>query len=144
MSNDKKNRAVSLDLITMMFILFGTLFILSSFEVNGEKYIYGLWKGKHSGQEFMFRFNIDETCVLSFKDNASDSTRVLNGNFEMNLSKKPVPLSIRNSPSINHPLHTIVDFIGDDSIRLAEFSSRWKVRPISFDRNTSINLNRVK
>ena len=61
-----------------------------------------------------------------------------------NLSKEPVLLSIRNIPSINHPLHTIVEFVDINSIRLASFAPRWKVRPISFDRNTSMNLKRVK
>ena len=143
MSNDLKNRTALPFLTMMLFTLLGTLLFNSSLEVIEEKNIFGLWKGENNGKELMFRFENNGTCVLSFKDIASDFSRVLNGNFKIDLSKKPIPLSIINIPNINHPLHTIIEFIGDDSIKLAEFSPRWKVRPISFDRNTFIGLNRV-
>ena len=143
MSNDLKNRTALPFLITMLFTILGILLFNSSLEVIEEKKIIGLWKGENNGKELMFRFEIGGTCVLSFKDIDSDLSRVLNGNFIIDLSKRPIPLSITDIPNINHPLHTIIKFIGDDSIKLAEFSPRWKVRPISFDRNTFIDLNRV-
>ena len=89
--------------------------------------------------------NINETlAVLSFMNKESGSVEILNGNFEIDLSKKPISLSIKNIPQLNHPLHTIVDFIGSESIRLASFSPRWRLRPISFNGSTSINLKRVQ
>ena len=144
MSNDLKNRTALLFLIMMLFTLLGTLLFNSSLEVIEEKNIFGLWKGENNGKELMFRFENNGTCVLSFKDIASDFSRVLNGNFKIDLSKKPIPLSIINIPNINHPLHTIVEFMGNDSIIIASFSPRSRVRPILFDLNTSINLNRIK
>ena len=143
MSNGLKNRTFLLYLTIMLLTLLVTFFIFSSIEVIEEKKIFGLWKGENNGQELIFRFEMDGTCVLSFKDKTSASTKVLFGNFKMDLSKKPIPISITNIPSINHPLHTIVEFIGDDTIKLAEFSPRRKLRPISFDRNTFVSLNRV-
>ena len=129
--------------IIMLFTLLGTFYFYSSLEVIEEKKIFGLWEGVNNGKELMFRFEIGGTCVLGFKDIASDTTRVLNGDFKIDLTKKPITLSITNIPNINHPFHTIIEFIGDNKIKLAEFSPRWKVRPISFDRNTFISLNRV-
>ena len=130
-------------LIIIMLIFLGSFLIYSHSLVIQKNKIYGQWKSEVNGQEFKVRFSTDGTCILTFKDNDSSLVQILNGDFEISLSKNPIPLSIRNIPNISYPLHSILEFIGDDSIRLAQFSPRWKLRPISFDRNTSINLNRV-
>jgi len=131
-----------LGLSILAFVL-NTFMIFSCVEVPRQEGIYGIWKGAHHGKELLFRFNSDGTCVLSFKDNASGSIEMLNGNFELDFSKKPIPLTVRNIPQLNHPLHTIVKFRGDDSIRIAHFATRWRLRPISFDRIASMNLRRT-
>jgi len=137
-----KNKTIILSLGTIVFIL-SIAMVFSPVEVRRQEDIYGFWKGEHHGKELVFRFNGDGSCELGFKDNISGSSRVLNGNFEADFSKKPITLSIRNIPQLNHALHTIVDFRGDDSIRVAPFAPRWRFRPISFDRKTSMNLRRV-
>ena len=80
---------------------------------------------------------------MTIKDNINDSKKVLEGKFEIDFSKKPIPISIRNIPDINYPLHTILEFVDKDSIQLAMMSPRWRLRPISFDLKTSINLKRI-
>lgn len=106
--------------------------------------ICGSWKGNHGGKELLFEFSNDGTCVLSFKEKNSGSIEMVEGNFETDFSKKPILLSIKNIPQLNHPLYTIVEFKGNDSIRLADFSPRWRLCPLSFGRNTSMNLKRIK
>ena len=137
-----KNRTIILGLGTIVFIL-SILTIFAPTELRSQEDIYGVWKGEHHGKELVFRFNSDGTCELGFKDNISGSSRVLNGNFEVDFSKQPIPLSIRSIPRFSHALHTIVEFRGDDSITIASFAPRSKLRPISFDRSTSMNLRRV-
>lgn len=139
----KKDRTILLDLSILVLIV-STFLIISHVQVPHEKDIYGVWKGKHQGRQLLFRFNSDKTCVLSFEDNMSDTPVVLSGNFEVDLFKKPIPLTIRNIPQLDHSLNTIIQFIGDDSIRIAYFAPRrWRLRPISFDRNTSMILRRT-
>jgi hypothetical protein len=75
-------------------------------------------------------------------DKKSDSLEILKGNFEINFSKAPLLLTIRNIQELNHPLHTIIEFAGNNSIRIAEFATCWRLRPISFDQDTSIILER--
>jgi hypothetical protein len=105
--------------------------------------IYGVWKGEFQGVELVFTFIQDGTCVLSFQDKATGSTDIINGNFVIDFSKNPIPLTVRNIPQLNHPLHTIVEFIEDNSMRIAYFAPRWRLRPITFGHNTSMILKRV-
>lgn len=131
-------------LLTMISLMFlSTLIIISCGKPSTIEDIYGIWKGEYLKSELLIKFSNDGTCLLSFIDNDSNSIDTLNGYFTMDFSKTPIPLSIRNIPQLNHPLHTIVEFIGLDSIMLGNFSTRWKVRPISFDQKKSIILRRL-
>jgi len=127
----------------ILIVFLCTLMMFSCAKAPSQENIYGVWKGESQGVELIFKFFKDGTCVFSFKNNASNSTKILNGNFEIYLSKKPISLTVRNIPQLNHPLHTIVEFIEDDSIRLAYFATRWRLRPISFDHNISMNLKKA-
>lgn len=125
-------------------ILVLTMFIISScVKTPHKENIYGVWKGLSQGKELLFKFSNDGTCELRFKENVSGAIDTIKGSFEMVFSKKPIPLTIRNIPQLNHPLYTIVEFNGDGSIRIAYFASRWRLRPISFDSDKSMNLKRV-
>ena len=84
----------------------------------------------------------DVVSLLSYKDIATGSVETIKGNFEIDFSKFPIPLSVRNIPELKHSLYTIVEFVDIDSIKIANFSPRWRFRPISFNRNTSIHLKR--
>ena len=125
-------------------IILSVCTIISCGKIPYQEDIYGVWKGEFQDKELLFKFERDQTCVLSFTNKESDSVEILNGNFEIDLSKKPISLSVKNIPQLNHPLYTIVEFIGSESIRLASFSPSWRLRPISFNRSTSINLERVR
>jgi len=129
-----------------IYIFLASIFlvIFSCDDLPQKQTIYGVWKGEHYEKEILFEFKNDHSCVLTFKDKPTQSVQIVNGHFEIDFSKKPIILSIRNIPQLNHPLYTIVKFIDIHSIRLANFAPHWKLRPISFDRNTSMNLKRRK
>lgn len=126
----------------ILTLFLSTFIIFSCGKMISQEAIYGVWKGELQEKELLFQFKSDKTCVLSFRDKVSGSIEIVNGNFEMDFSKKPIPLTIRSIPQLNHPLHTIVEFNGTDTIQLANFAPRWRLRPISFDRNTSMRLKR--
>ena len=123
--------------ISCIFVIF---MIFSCVDSPKRQSIYGIWIGEHKGKELRFEFKKNQTCKLSFKDRQSDSVELLNGDFEIDYSKKPIPLSIKNIPQINYPLHTIIEFKKGDEIRIAGFAKRWRLRPISFDSETSMIL----
>ena len=131
-----------MSIISWMFLL-STLMIVSCGKSFTMEDIYGAWKGEYFGKELIIQFSGDGRTVLTFKDNYSDSIDTINGNFLIDFSKKPIPLSIINIPQLNHPLHTIVEFVGVDSIKLGNFAPRGKLRAVSFEQSKSINFKRI-
>ena len=126
-----------------MLILISDLLIASScVKAPGKEDLYGVWQGEHHETELLFIFNSDETFSLSFTDNQSGETNELSGTFEVDFSKSPVPLSLRNIPQLNHGLYTIIEFTDRDSLIMADFSPRWRLRPLSFQNDTRMNLRR--
>ncbi|MFQ5866085.1 MAG: hypothetical protein ACE5IW_12740 [bacterium] len=128
-------------------IIIWLLFCLAISHVCGcakmfnEQDLYGVWEGKNKQLEMAITFNENSTCKIVYKEDSSEPV-TLTGKFEVDFSKTPIPLTIRNIPQLNHPLHTIIQFRELDVIRMAEFAPRWRLRPISFNRDTEITLRR--
>jgi hypothetical protein len=99
--------------------------------------------GIYNDHESSFVFKSDSTCVFNFFDKQSNEFKTINGIYELDFSKKPIPLSIRKIPQLNNPLFTIIEFINVDSIRIAEFSPKWRLRPVSFENEKTISLFRI-
>ena len=119
------------------------LLVVSCNNLNTDANIYGNWKGIYNDHELSFVFKSDNTCVFNFFDKQSNMFKTINGIYELDFSKNPIPLSIRKIPQLNNPLFTIIEFIRDDSIRIAEFTPKWRLRPISFVNGKTINLIRI-
>ena len=77
-------------------------------------------------------FAADGAFQLEY-DDPQGSRIKLRGEYEVDFSKTPTPLSIRNIPSLQHPLHTIIQFDGADVLRIGRFAPRWRLRPIAFE-----------
>ncbi len=123
-----------------------SLFCISLISCGGpitDADIHGSWKGSHDGHEVSFVFRSDNTCLLRYFDDKADEYMTISGEYSLDNSKYPVPLSIRNIPQLNNSLYTIVEFCGEDSIRIAGFSPKWRLRPISFEDGRSISLTRL-
>jgi len=130
-------------IVILNLAIYCILTFFSCVQPLNEKDIYGVWKGKYLKNDLLLKFSSDRTCLLSFTNNDSSSTMTLTGNFEINFSKKPIPLSIKNIPQLNHSLHTIIEFVEIDKIKLGYFSENWRNRPISFNMNESFILKRL-
>jgi len=125
-------------------IIFIILLLFSCSKKYYESDLYGSWKGQYENKEIVFTFNNDRSFKLSIKDLINESNEILSGIYKLDFIKTPMPLSLRNIKQLNHPLHTIVEFMGDDSIRLGDFSPSWRVRNISFEQNRNFVLKRLK
>ncbi len=122
-------------------VLYISLFCLfACVNVLDEEFLFGVWVGEKDGVEIVLKFNRDSTSEIGFND-GSNVTK-LTGYFQVDFSKRPIPLTIRNIPNLNHPLHTIIQFKELDLIRIAKFAPRLKLRPIGFNRETEIYLRR--
>ena len=106
--------------------------------------ISGNWTGEFKNQKLLFNFKPNQKAILIFVDTKSANADTIIGNYELDLSKKPIPLTIKNIHQFNHPLHTIIEFINKDSIKIAGFSPKWRLRPISFKIEKTLRLKRIK
>ena len=118
------------------------IFTLSCIKIKTQEDIHGEWKGLFNGEEVIFKFKNDGKCVLIIKNDSIPNNHIYKGTYELEFLKKPATLSIRNIPKVRHPLHTIIQFTSQDTIRLGKFSPRWRLRPLSIDHQNSILLIR--
>jgi hypothetical protein len=120
------------------------LFVITCNNLYTDTIIYGNWEGSYNAHKVSFVFKNDNTCIYKYYDKQLSKFEIINGDYNVDFSKNPIPLSIRNINQLNHSLYTIVEFIGGDSIRIAGFSPKWKLRPISFEIAKTISLKRIQ
>jgi len=106
-----------------------------------ENNLYGTWIANHATGEIVITFNKDLTFEYVCNETASTIIKIT-GKYEVDFSKQLIPLTIRKIPQLNHPLYTIIQFKEFDVLRMAEFAPLWRIRPISFNPNSEIILNR--
>ena len=102
--------------------------------------ITGQWQGIHNNQKIIIVFLNNSECKILI----DGKNNFVHGNYYIDFTKKPIPLTIKNIKEIDHPLHSIIKFINKNSIKMSKFSKRWKLRPTSFDQNKHFILNRIK
>ena len=108
----------------------------------GPNDLVGTWAGASKEMSsVVMTFTPDGKWRFEYVDQQR-KTHSLAGDYEANFAKAPVPLSIRNIPQLPHPLHTLIQFRGPDSLRMGSFASRWRLRPISFNPATQVLLKR--
>jgi len=109
---------------------------------NTDRDLIGTWQGQSSKMSAVV-FKFEENGTFSFRyDDPNGALHSLTGKYEADFSKSPVPLSLRDIPQLSHPLHTIIQFRGPDSLRIGDFARRWRLRPISFSPASEILLER--
>ena len=108
----------------------------------GPQDLIGTWEGASKEMSsVVVSFAPDGKYRFEYVDQQGE-IHTLTGDYETNFSKAPVPLSIRNIRQLPHPLHTLIQFRGPDSLRMGSFAPRWRLRPITFDPATQILLER--
>ena len=124
-----------------LFCLSSIVFAFACTRNYSENDLHGMWVGENEKVRIAFSFNPDNTCEFAYTKKGQKLIK-MTGVFEVNFAKKPIPLTIRNIPQLNHPLHTIIEFKESDALRMAEFAPRWRLRPIAFNRDTEIIFRR--
>jgi hypothetical protein len=127
----------SLILWICSFILYACIELYSFSEDD----LYGTWIGNKGELNIIVSFSQDSTIELVFNKSGSKTNKI-KGTFEVDFSKTPIPLSVRNIPNLTHPLHTIILFRGYNTIVMGGFGSRLKLRPITFKSDEIIIFTR--
>ena len=92
------------------------------------------------GKKYTFSFKINNICTVDVFDKKNQLIETVSGEFSLDFSKKPILLSIKKIPQLDHPLYSIIEFVGQNSLNIAAFSPKWRLRPIAFDKEKTIFL----
>lgn len=131
---------LSLQLILLLLCLF-IAFVFSW--APDHNILRGTWVGKFERYEILFRFNQDNTFQFDWVNIESGISKKLTGNYYVDFSKKPIPLSFKNIPQLPYPLHTSIEFIGNNSLRINLFAlERRRLRAISFTDDAVMKLSK--
>ena len=113
---------------SVMFVLLP--FLWGCAPASWSDALYGTWEGKIGERSVRLELATDGGCRLKLPTGESDVW--YSGHCEMNLEKHPIPLTMRQISQLDHPLHTIIELAGPDTLHMAPFASRWRLRPIAF------------
>ena len=118
--------------------MFLFIVVFSSKEQSNQNIIYGDWAGKIENNNIFLTFNKDQTCQFFIDQDSS----IIKGNFEIDFSKTPIPLSINNISNLDYNIYTILEFKNKNELKLGKFAKRWRLRPIAFDPNNHLILKK--
>ena len=124
----------------LFFIL--TAFLLSCDSNKLGIDLDGVWEAKEDQKMVTFIFN-GPSCQITVVNDQGEVEKNLHGEFSIDKTKQPYSISITKIGEINHALYSIIDIISSDSVVIAKFSPKWRLRPITFDRESSFKLKRV-
>jgi len=102
----------------------------------------GHWKGIYKNSNIILVMKKNNTCSLEFLDKTSTNSSRFNGDCSIDKSKIPHTFIMTNIPEINTSLYSLIVPIKDNIIHIAEFSSRWKLRPIALNQENTIIFKR--
>ena len=114
-------------------------FHLSCSPINIQANLIGTWKKVGNGELIEITFNKKNKFEIKIiKDN---DLFLFNGDFIIDNTKVPYTINFNNISNFTRPLFGIIKIVNIDNIIISEFSTEWRLRPISFN-NSSLNLFR--
>ena len=127
--------------LSVFFVIILTVYFLTK---NGENEINieGFWQGQSQTQQMICVFNTDQSCSITLIDLNTNTKIEINGDYELDLTKKPIPMSIKNISELNHSLYAIIKPKGENQFAITAFSSKWRLMPITFNQENTITLTR--
>jgi hypothetical protein len=126
---------------TIFFLILFGIYFQPTIQIK-ETNIVGSWWGDLNDKKIEIFFSQDNTFDLKFIDLTKDSIEEFSGDYEIDFTKAPMPLTLKNITQLNYPLHTIIEFVQIDLIKSAFFSKQLKIRPISFNKQKLFYLRK--
>ena len=121
-------------LIAILFMVTNnSLKILSIESLNGQ------WIGKHKNYEIILAIKKNNKCSLEFRIASSNEGENFNGDCSIDNSKKPYSFIMTNIIELNTSLYSLVALKNNNNLHMSEFSTKWRLRPVTLeDENTII------
>ena len=113
-----------------------SLQILSLEGLNGQ------WIGKHKNYEIILAIKKDNKCSLEFSVVSSNEVEKFNGDCSIDNSKKPYSFIMTNIVELNTSLYSLVELRKNNIIHMSEFSTKWRLRPVTLTHKNTIIFKR--
>ena len=111
----------------------------NSLKVLSLESLDGHWTGKHKNYEIMLAIKKDSKCSLELRFASSNEVEKFNGDCSIDSTKKPYSFIMSNIKELNTSLYTLVALGYNNNIYMSEFSTKWRLRPVTLtDENTII------
>ncbi len=113
-----------------------SLKILSIESLNGQ------WIGKHKNYEIILAIKKDNKCSLEFRVASSNEVEKFNGDCSIDNSKNPYSFIMTNIIELNTSLYSLVASRNNNIIHMSEFSTKWRLRPVTLTHENTIIFKR--
>ena len=110
--------------------------ILSVESLNGQ------WIGKHKNYDITLAIKEENKCSLAYHIVSSKEVEKFNGDCSIDIIKKPYSFIMTNIIELNTSLYSIIELKSPNIIHMSEFSTKWKLQPVTFTHENMIILNR--
>ena len=125
--------ATSCLIVILFMITSNSLKILSIESLNGQ------WIGKHKNYEIILAIKKNNKCSLDLRIASSDKVEKFNGDCSIDITKKPYSFIMKNITELNTSLYSLVALKNNNNLHMSEFSTKWRLRPVTLeDENTII------
>jgi len=124
-------------LIAILFMVTNnSLKILSIESLNGQ------WIGNHKNYEIILAIKKNNKCSLEFRVTSSNEVENFNGDCSIDNSKKPYSFIMTNIIELNTSLYSLVASKNNNIIHMSEFSTKWRLRPVTLRQDNTIIFKR--
>ena len=128
--------ATSCLIVILFMVTNNSLKILSIESLNGQ------WIGKHKNYEIILAIKKDNKCSLEFSISSSNELEKFNGDCSIDNSKKPYSFIMTNIIELNTSLYSLVASKNNNIIHMSDFSTKWRLRPVTLTHANTIIFKR--
>ena len=114
----------------------------NSLKIPSIKSLNGHWIGKHQNYEIILEIKENNKCSLEFRVTSSNEVENFNGDCTIDNSKKPYSFIMTNIIELNTSIYSLVALRDNNIIHMSEFSTKWRLRPVSLTHENTIIFKR--
>lgn len=136
-----KNLALFICIIFLSLI--ASISIITPQETDGIKDFKGKWKGSHNDLLVTLLINSDHTCNLELKNSLNEILETFSGVCNIDSQKYPNAFSIKNITNRSFSIYSLIRKVNKTTIQVTAFSTKWRLRDVSFTNENIINLSKI-
>lgn len=124
--------------IFFILILIGVFILIQNSKTYDLKDFRGIWTADYKNYKIKFKLSDNNNCSFLIFFKTSNKIEKLDGKCNIDLTKKPNMFKMNNINQLSSPLYSIIFLKNKSTLHMSEFSYRWRIRPIEFDKNKKI------